>query len=85
MATRNIIEIARENAHYITRKHMQGRGGDLVVARTLTTMADEIERLCQALTLARDKLRLYREAHGGEYVGGAEYTALMAQIDDCLK
>lgn len=33
---------------------------------------------------AREKLRLCREAHGGEYVGGAEYTDLMRQIDAAL-
>lgn len=46
---------------------------------------DEIERLRALLMLARDKLRHYRDAHGGEYVGGTEYSSLMRQIDEALK
>ena len=33
---------------------------------------------------AKEKLRLYREAHGGEYVGGVEYMELMRRVDAAL-
>lgn len=45
----------------------------------------EIVRLRTALVWARDKLRHYRDAHGGEYVGGVEYSNLMREIDEALK
>lgn len=48
----------------------------------------EIERLrLEAVGLrltlkkCKEKLGLYREAHGGEYVGGTEFTQLIAEID----
>jgi hypothetical protein len=36
------------------------------------------------LLAAKEKLRLYRAGHSGEYIGGVEYTSLMKQIDDVL-
>lgn len=36
------------------------------------------------LQKAREKLVLYRQAHGGEYVGGLEFTALLCSIDAAL-
>ena len=41
----DLLTLARENAHHITRKSMAGLGGDLVVAKCLTDMVAEIERL----------------------------------------
>lgn len=32
----------------------------------------------------RDKLALYRRAHGGEYIGGVEYAELMRRVDGAL-
>lgn len=50
------------------------------------TMRDaEITSLRTALSRAREKLTLYREAHGGEYVGGVEYTQLIREIDAALR
>lgn len=37
-----------------------------------------------ALMLAREKLAIYRAAHGGEYLGGMEYSALMKLIDEAI-
>lgn len=45
----------------------------------------EVAALRTALMEARDKLRHYREAHGGEYVGGVEYSVLMNRIQEALK
>lgn len=39
----------------------------------------------EALRAAKTKLERYREVHGGEYVGGVEYAALMARIDTALR
>lgn len=36
------------------------------------------------LHAAREKLKLYRGQHSGEYVGGMEYTTLMELIDKAL-
>lgn len=36
------------------------------------------------LLRAKEKLRLYREASTGEYVGGLEYTELVRRIDEAL-
>lgn len=36
------------------------------------------------LLKAREKLKLYRDASTGEYVGGVEYTDLMRRIDAAL-
>lgn len=38
----------------------------------------------EALTNAREKLKLYRAQHSGEYIGGMEYTSLIRQIDAAL-
>ncbi len=48
-------------------------------------MTTQLEHLRNALTLAREKLKLYRAQHSGEYIGGMEYTALMQLIDEALK
>jgi len=45
----------------------------------------ELAKLRKVLLAARDKLKLYRQAHSGEYVGGMEYTALMREIDEAIK
>ncbi len=45
----------------------------------------EIDKLRLLLAKAREKLALYREAHGGEYVGGMEYSELKRQIDAALE
>lgn len=42
------------------------------------------DRTRTALEHAKQKLQLYREAHSGEYVGGVEYTRLIAEIDEAL-
>lgn len=47
--------------------------------------AEQISELRALLMEARDKLRHYREAHGGEYVGGVEYSVLMNRIQEALK
>lgn len=47
-------------------------------------MARRINRLERALIAARDKLKLYRNEHSGEYVGGVEYTTLMEEINVAL-
>ena len=41
-------------------------------------MTDDARRL---LREARDKLRIYRAHHSGEYLGGREYNALISEID----
>lgn len=38
-----------------------------------------------ALGYAKEKLKLYRSVHSGEYVGGIEYEALMLMIDNALE
>lgn len=38
-----------------------------------------------ALRAAKQKLELYRAQHSGEYIGGMEYTALIALIDEALR
>lgn len=45
---------------------------------------EQIERMRTALKHSKEKLELYRAAHGGEYVGGMEYTRLIAEIDKLL-
>jgi hypothetical protein len=42
------------------------------------------QKLASALLYAKEKLRLYREAHSGVYVGGVEYMTLMRIIDEAL-
>ncbi len=44
----------------------------------------ELEELKEVLKLAKVKLKLYRENHSGEYLGGMEYTQLMHTINDAL-
>lgn len=46
--------------------------------------ADRIAKLEDALRRAKQKLVLYRAEHGGEYIGGTEYTNLMEIIDAAL-
>ncbi|WP_045834484.1 hypothetical protein [Hyphomicrobium sp. 99] len=41
-------------------------------------------KLASALLYAKGKLKLYRGAHIGEYIGGVEYAELMRIIDDAL-
>ena len=48
-------------------------------------MTDPLVGLREALTAAEHKLRLYRRAHSGEYIGGMAYGALMRKIDDALR
>lgn len=45
----------------------------------------KIKQMQTALIHAQRKLMLYREAHSGEYIGGVEYTQLIAEIDAALK
>ncbi len=45
----------------------------------------ENERLRVTLKAAKEKLNLYRAQHSGEYIGGMEYTALIREIDECLR
>jgi hypothetical protein len=45
----------------------------------------KIDSLQTALKLARQKLVLYRQRVGREYVGGADYTILIRKIDEALK
>lgn len=40
--------------------------------------------LREKLVFAKEKIEKYRAAHGGEYVGGVEYSNLMKQIDAAL-
>lgn len=37
-----------------------------------------------ALVAAKEKLRLYREASAGVYLGGVEYGALVKLIDEAI-
>ena len=48
------------------------------------TYVAEIERLLHALTKAKEKLKLYRAQHSGEYIGGMEYGMLMDLINEAL-
>jgi hypothetical protein len=41
---------------------------------------ERIAELRSLLSDAGEKLSLYRKAHSGEYIGGAEYTDLMQRI-----
>lgn len=43
-----------------------------------------IAELEAVLSAAKAKLELYRAQHSGEYVGGVEFTELMARIDAAL-
>lgn len=45
---------------------------------------EKADQLRTALGYAYEKLQLYRAQHSGEYIGGIEYTALMAMIDRAL-
>ena len=47
-------------------------------------MAHKVRQMKIALERAKEKLTLYREAHGGEYVGGVEYTQLIREIAEAL-
>lgn len=42
------------------------------------------QKLAEVLTQAREKLKLYRAVHSGEYLGGVEYSELMRRIDEAL-
>jgi hypothetical protein len=42
------------------------------------------ESMRQVLIDCKEKLRLYRAQHSGEYVGGVEYMELMRRIDAAL-
>ena len=46
--------------------------------------ADAILELMRAAESAREKLKLYRSQHSGEYIGGMEYTALINKLDNAL-
>ena len=46
--------------------------------------ANRIDRLGQTLRTAKNKLKCYRKEHGGNYVGGMEYTQLMKIIEEAL-
>lgn len=37
-----------------------------------------------ALVAAKEKLQLYRDHYGSEYLGGMEFSALMRKIDSAL-
>ena len=43
-----------------------------------------IAKLEQVLTIAKDKLKIYRLVTSGEYKGGMEFTALINEIDKAL-
>ena len=45
---------------------------------------EQREALRSALASAKEKLKLYRAAHSGEYIGGMEYVMLMQKIDAAL-
>lgn len=47
-------------------------------------LESENQTLRLRLQEARHKLTLYREAHGGAYLGGVEYSELMRRIDAAL-
>lgn len=60
--------------------------GTLVgVPQPFIDLSDRIKLMRTALEHAKQKLQLYRADHSGEYVGGVEYTALIAEIDAALK
>jgi len=40
--------------------------------------------LIDALKDCKEKLKLYRENHSGEYIGGREYMGLMKDIEQAL-
>ena len=44
----------------------------------------QVENMAKVLRDAQAKLEKYRQAHGGEYVGGVEYATLMAMIEAVL-
>jgi hypothetical protein len=44
----------------------------------------EADSLRGTLKKCKQKLGLYRQSHGGEYVGGTEFTQLIAEIDRAL-
>lgn len=52
----DLIRIARENAHHITRLNMGSGRGDLVVARCLTDMAAKIESDAKVIADLRARL-----------------------------
>jgi hypothetical protein len=54
---------------------------DEMFAEDFGALLDALE---VALRAARKKLTLYRAAHGSEYVGGMEFTALIHMIDEAL-
>lgn len=41
--------------------------------------------IANLLSFCEQKLRLYRDAHSGEYIGGMEYTALQRKIGAAVK
>ena len=45
----------------------------------------EISNVIGLLESCKYKLKLYRAEHSGEYIGGAEYTALIQQINDMIE
>lgn len=55
-----------------------------IVRRDRDALIGKVARLRDALTSAKEKLALYRKAHGGEYLGGVEYSELMRRIDAAL-
>ena len=56
----------------------------MVPQALLNEAANRIDLLRQVLRTTKNKLRHYREEHGGNYVGGMEYTQLMQMIQDAL-
>ena len=52
--------------------------------RICNEAANRIDFLKQVLRTAKNKLKCYRKEHGGNYVGGMEYTQLMKIIEEAL-
>lgn len=50
----------------------------------ITVPVVRVEDVAVLLEQCREKLRLYRKQHTGEYVGGVEYTLLDKQLEQLL-
>ena len=53
-------------------------------AGEISDLIREIDDLKELLADCKVKLAHYREQHSGEYVGGVEYTEIMARIERAM-
>ena len=63
---------------------MSFQGNYDAALRHIVALEQERDQALAMLRNAREKLVLYRQAHGGEYIGGVEFNTLIRSIDASL-